>query len=98
MTYTSLHFVITDDTDMNEGNMFTEHGSKMEPIIHEGYDLLTGNITRDSGFWTIQHDDNPLKGMTKSDLHKIICRHFLFKTKHCHYTVLSLKIPVGKTY
>lgn len=42
-------------------NSFTQHGTEMEPIIHEAYQLLTGNRTRQSGFWTIKDDRDPLK-------------------------------------
>ena len=34
----------------------------MEPIIHEAYDLLTGNKSRESGLWTITDQKDPLKG------------------------------------
>lgn len=59
--YDFLKSLLNDDSCRDEGNMFTDHGTKMEPIIHEAYDLLTGNMTRESGFWTILQDDNPLK-------------------------------------
>lgn len=38
----------------------------MEPIIHEAYDLLTGHKTRESGFWTLTDEENPLKGKISS--------------------------------
>ncbi|XP_045156240.2 uncharacterized protein LOC123522840 [Mercenaria mercenaria] len=59
--YDFLRSLLDDDMSRDDGNLFTRHGTEMEPVIHEAYDLLTGNTTRESGFWTILDDNNPLK-------------------------------------
>ena len=61
---------VSDDAEAGEdaGSHLTQHGIDMEPVIHEAYDLLTGQKTRESGFWTLINEQNPLKseGISKS--------------------------------
>lgn len=54
--------VISDDNGDPEQTDSIKHGIEMESVIHEAYELLTGNKTRESGFWV------PCVGDTMKDL------------------------------
>ena len=57
-----LNHILTDAKDDNEANSAMQHGIDMEPAIHEAYNLLTGNLTRECGFWKIASENNSMYG------------------------------------
>ncbi|XP_022094214.1 uncharacterized protein LOC110981169 isoform X2 [Acanthaster planci] len=48
--------LLSDDacSQENKESEYTKHGRRMEPIIDEAYQLLTGNETHAAGFWQPQ--------------------------------------------
>lgn len=64
--YDFLSWLLSDDkrdkSDSEMGKIWTEHGIRLEPIVGEAYQLLTGQQTTPSGFW-IPVDGDPLSEM-----------------------------------
>ena len=39
------------DFRVSQGKRNVQYGVELEPVINEAYQLLTGHVTRETGFW-----------------------------------------------
>jgi len=80
-----------DEEEDDETNTAMQHGIKMESVIQEAYQLLTGNKTRESGYWEPLQQDI-LKGLVGASPDAIMLNKIIPKQNVavCEFKVIIL--------
>ncbi|XP_046554388.1 uncharacterized protein LOC124263738 [Haliotis rubra] len=91
-----LSLISEDSIFEQDGNMMSnlQHGIDTEIIIKEAYEMLTGNLVRDSGFW-VPNKDSPLKTLIGASPDGLVV------DRDCPENIIGLtefKAPVHKMY
>lgn len=85
------------DSESMHSNCWTRHGIKLEPVINEAYQLLTGYHTRPSGFW-IPLKADPLYRMIGASPDVLVYPEISSKQDLIPLGLAEFKAPYYKMY
>lgn len=99
--YDFMSWLLSDDkqnkSESEIGNIWTEHGIQLEPVICEAYQLLTGQQTTPSGFW-IPAEGDPLFEMVGASPDALVYEKSRCKPCEKLIGLVEFKAPFYKMY